>query len=246
VYGKLRVRVYQDRQALGEAAGLDVGATLMNLLQQQERVRMVFAAAPSQEEFLQALAQVHGIDWSRVTAFQMDEYLGLAPQAPQRFGQFLAQHLFDLVNPGDVHLIDTTNDAAVECARYSALLHAAPIDIVCLGIGENGHLAFNEPSVADFHDPLTVKLVELEPMSRLQQVHDGCFSDLAAVPTQALTLTVPALLSGNAQFCSVPGAAKRAAVAAALSDPISPLHPASILRDHPNCVLYLDHDSYGS
>lgn len=240
----LRVCVYRNRQALGAAAGYEVGVKMRELLNEQDNIRMVFAAAPSQNEFLHELAQEPDTDWSRVIAFQMDEYLGLAEDAPQRFGRFLSDRLFDIVKPGQVHLLNSANEIEAECLRYSTLLTAAPIDIVCLGIGENGHLAFNDPVVTDFHDPHLVKPVALDEMSRRQQVIDGCFPYIEAVPTHALTLTIPALLAAKSLFCIVPTRAKRRAVHHALRGPISASCPASILRRHPNCILYLDIDSF--
>lgn len=207
---------------------------------------MIFAAAPSQNEFLASLIDEPGLDWSRVTAFHMDEYLGLPADAPQRFGNFLRARLFNRVHPGVVHFIDSASETAAECARYGALLRAAPIDIVCLGIGENGHIAFNDPPVADFDDPDMVKPVELDLPCKEQQVHDGCFATIADVPNHALTLTIPMLLSGAYLSCVVPGTAKRRAIRDTLHGPITTACPASILRRHPACVLYLDRDSAGA
>lgn len=243
---RLRACVYVDRAAMGAAAARDVAAKMRALLATRERVRMVFAAAPSQHEFLAGLIDEPDLDWSRVTAFHMDEYLGLPVDAPQRFGNFLRAHLFDRVHPGVVHFIDSASETAAECARYSGLLRAAPIDIVCLGIGENGHIAFNDPPVADFDDPETVKPVELDLRCKRQQVNDGCFATLGDVPDRALTLTIPTLLSGEYLSCVVPGAAKRQAVHDALRGPVTTACPASILRRHPACVLYLDRDSSGA
>lgn len=242
---QLEVRVYETRQALGENAGAEAAAHLRELLAKQDRVRMIFAAAPSQNEFLETLVNAEGIDWSRVTAFHMDEYIGLPADAPQRFSAFLSDKLFDRVHPGEVHLIDSTADAEAECARYAALLSEAPIDVVCLGIGENGHIAFNDPPVADFDDPRIVKPVELDLICRQQQVNDGCFPQLDDVPQQAMTLTIPALFSGKRLFCMVPGATKRAAVTRTLNGPISTECPSTILRRHPSCTLYTDANSYG-
>ncbi|MDQ6601315.1 MAG: glucosamine-6-phosphate deaminase [Chloroflexota bacterium] len=242
----LDVRVYADRGAMGAAAARDVAATMRDLLATQVRVRMIFAAAPSQNEFLAALSDAPMLDWSRVTAFHMDEYLGLPLEAPQRFGTFLRAHLFDAVHPGVVHFIDSTNETATECARYGALLRAAPIDIVCLGIGENGHIAFNDPPVADFDDPEAIKPVELDPPCKRQQVNDGCFATIGDVPNHALTLTIPMLLSGAYLSCVVPGSAKRRAVHDTLRGPITTACPASILRHHPACKLYLDRDAAGA
>lgn len=223
---------------------MDVARCMKQLLLSQERVRMVFAAAPSQNEFLQQLIQMEGLDWSRVTAFHMDEYIGLSSQAPQRFSQFLKERLFDVVDIGEVNLINCHHTPQEECNRYSTLIAEAPIDIVCLGIGENGHIAFNDPPVADFEDQQIMKVVELDDACRQQQVNDGCFPTFEAVPTHALTLTIPALMSGKHLFCIVPGSAKREAVRRTLHDPISEQCPASILRRHTDCTLYVDTDSY--
>lgn len=243
----LSTRVFPDRAAMGQAASADIADAIRALQQKQRQVRMVFAAAPSQNEVLAALARAPGIDWSRVSAFHMDEYVGLAPGAPQGFALFLTGHLFKAVAPGEVNLIRSVAEeqAEAECERYAALFRAAPIDLICLGIGENGHIAFNDPPVADFSDPLTIKMVELDNECRQQQVNDGCFPDLSSVPRHALTLTIPALMSGKRLFCVVPGRTKRNAVRRLLTGGIATDCPASILRRHPDCTLYLDPDSYG-
>lgn len=241
----LKVRVYLNRGEMGAAAGADVAAKIKELLRTKGGIRMIFAAAPSQNEMLDALAADPEVDWSRIAAFHMDEYLGLPPGAPQAFGRYLQGRLFDRVKPGTVHLIDSSNGSEAECSRYAALLTEAPIDIVCLGIGENGHIAFNDPPVADFDDPRLVKPVELDEACRRQQVNDGCFPDIDAVPKHALTLTVPALLSGAHLYCVVPGPTKREAVGRTLSEPIATACPSTILRRHPDCTLYVDLDSYG-
>jgi glucosamine-6-phosphate deaminase len=243
--GNLLVNVYDNRRSLGEAAAAEAADEIRKRLVRQERVRIVFAAAPSQNEFLAALVKEPGIDWSRVTAFHMDEYIGLSADAPQRFSRFLRERIFDVVHPGIVHVIDGTADIEEECRRYAGLIGREPIDVVCLGIGENGHIAFNDPPVADFQDPAFIKPVELDAGCRQQQVNDGCFPDLEAVPTHALTLTIPALMSGSRLFCMVPGPTKRDAVRRTLRDPISTDCPASILRRHQACTLYVDRDSYG-
>jgi glucosamine-6-phosphate deaminase len=226
---------------MGRAAAADVGAALRDRLARQSTVRMIFAAAPSQAEMLDALARDRNIDWRRVTAFHMDEYIGLPADAPERFGAWLTRHLFSRVAFGTVHLIG--QDPEREAARYGALLGEAPIDIICLGIGVNGHLAFNDPPVADLHDTKPVKIVELDAVCRQQQVDDGCFPTLSSVPTHAITLTIPRLLDAGQLFCVVPGASKRAAVERSLYGPIGTECPASALRTHPRCALYLDQDS---
>ncbi len=242
--GKLRVEVYPDRKKLGEAAAEALESFVCRRLQQKARLRMVFASAPSQNEFIDALVQRTAVDWSRIEVFHMDEYIGLPEDAPQLFSRYLVDSLFDRVKPAAVHLIDSTNEVGQECRRYKELLQQEPIDAVCLGIGENGHIAFNDPAVADFHDPALVKQVELDEVCRQQQVNDGCFPSLEAVPTQAITLTIPALFSGDALFCMVPGRTKRQAVTDTLTGSISEACPASILREHDNCRLYLDTESY--
>ena len=237
------ILTFKTRDAMGRAAAADVGVALRDRLARQRTVRMIFAAAPSQTELLDALARERGIDWRRVTAFHMDEYLGLPAHAPERFGVWLTRHFFSRVAFGAVHLIGQEPDPDREAARYAALLSEAPIDIVCLGIGVNGHLAFNDPPVADLDDIKQVKIVELDAVCRQQQVDDGCFATLADVPTHAITLTIPRLLDAGQLFCVVPGASKRAAVERSLYGPIGTACPASALRTHPRCTLYLDQDS---
>lgn len=238
---QLKVEVYATRADLGVASAYDVAARLRPLIAEQGRVRVVFAAAPSQNEFLAALGAMPGLDWGRMEAFHMDEYIGLPPNAPQSFARFLRERLFERIKPGRVEYIDgTAVDAEAECARYARLLAEHPIDIVCAGIGENGHLAFNDPPVADFNDPKPVKVVAMDEVCRMQQVHDGAFPTLDAVPKTAITLTVPALMSARWLYCMVPGPTKTAAVRRTLLEPISTACPATILRRHSGAVLYVD------
>ncbi|WP_420151411.1 glucosamine-6-phosphate deaminase [Spirosoma sp.] len=241
----LRVRVFETRKAMGTAAGKDVAAKINELLREKEILRIVFAAAPSQNELLDYLANDQTIDWSRIDVFHMDEYVGLSVDAPQRFAHFLTQKLFAKVNPRTVNLIDDSAGAVAACEQYAQLLKQAPIDIVCLGIGENGHLAFNDPPVADFVDSELIKRVQLDDVCRQQQVNDGCFATFDDVPEEALTLTIPTLLSGQHLFCVVPGPTKHDAIQNTLYGPITTECPASILRQHPACTLYVDRDSYG-
>ena len=229
---------------MGDAAGKAVEAKILELLNWQGEVRMVFAAAPSQNDLLSYLRHSKSIRWNMVVAFHMDEYVGLPAGAPQLFSSYLKTHLFEHVKLKEVHFIDG-NGGEKEMQKYAALLEEKPIDIVCLGIGENGHIAFNDPPVADFEDPRTVKEVELDHACRQQQVNDGCFPRIEDVPSHAITLTIPALMAGQQLYCVVPGKTKRQAVAATLTGPLSTDCPATILRKHPNCTLYLDEDSSG-
>ncbi|HLZ86278.1 MAG TPA: glucosamine-6-phosphate deaminase [Puia sp.] len=239
----IRVRIFDHRSQLGEAAAQTVADTIRQLQKGQQAVNMIFAAAPSQNEFLAALCR-QPLDWSRINAFHMDEYLGPDPASPQSFGHYLRAHLFDKVSAGSVHFINgSTPDPAAECRRYAALLDRFPTDIVCMGIGENNHLAFNDPPVADFRDPEKVKVVELDADCRQQQVNDGCFPTLAAVPKQALTLTIPALMQGRYIFAMVPGERKAAAIANTFNNPVTERYPSTIVKQHAAVQLFLDRDS---
>jgi glucosamine-6-phosphate deaminase len=240
---RLKVRAFASRPAMAAAAAADIAAALRQLLATQSGVRVIFAAAPSQADTLAALRQQPGIDWGRITAFHMDEYIGLPPAAPQRFAAWLDEHLFKRVPFAAVHRIVPEPDAEAAAAEYARRLAEGPIDAVCLGIGVNGHIAFNDPPVADFDDPLNVKVVELDEACRQQQVDDDCFASLSDVPPRAITLTIPQLMGGKKLFCVVPGRSKRNAVAATLHGPIATSCPASILRTHPDCTLYLDPES---
>jgi glucosamine-6-phosphate deaminase len=236
----LSVQLLPSRAELGRTAGRDVADAIRKAIADQGTARVVFAAAPSQSETLASLVAAPDLDWSRVDAFHMDEYVGLAPGAPERFALWLRRNLFDRLPFRSVHLIDPDADPDGEAARYAALLAEEPIDAVVLGIGVNGHIAFNDPPVADFTDALLVKVVELAEDCRRQQVDDDCFARIEDVPTRAVTLTVPALLSGRRLFCVVPGASKAAAVRATLAEPLSTAWPSTVLRQHPDCTLYLE------
>jgi len=240
---QLKVNLYENRQALGEQAAIEAAAAIRSLLEKQPVVNIVFAAAPSQNEFLDTLAIQPDIAWNRINAFHMDEYVGLADDAPQRFGNFLKHQLFDKVPLKAIYYIDGNNDPAEECARYEALLNEFPTDIVCMGIGENCHIAFNDPHVADFSDPVLIKKIDLDLTSRMQQVHDGCFASLEEVPEYALTLTIPALVTPSIVFCMVPAAHKAEAIYHTLTDAVQEQYPSTILRNHPNASLFIDQDS---
>lgn len=240
----LKVNIYESRDEMGAAAAADVKAAILRALGEKEAINMIFAAAPSQNEVLANLANDKEIPWGRVNAFHMDEYIGLSKDAPQGFGNFLNKAIFGIAPFKRVSYIDiSATDAEAECERYSALLRANPVDIVVLGIGENGHIAFNDPPFADFNDTKLVKPVKLDEVCRNQQVNDGCFATIDDVPTHALTLTVPALMSGKELYCIVPAKTKANAVNATVNGEITDTCPASVLRTHKCATLYLDPDS---
>lgn len=241
--GKLKVRIYDNRKNLGANAASDVATKIRELLAEKQEINMIFAAAPSQNEFLENLLK-EDLEWNRINAFHMDEYIGLDPSAPQGFGNFLKDRLFGKVNFKSVNYINgNAEDPKAECARYAELLKKYPTDIVCLGIGENGHLAFNDPPVADFNDPVLVKVVELDQVCRQQQVNDGCFASLDLVPTHAISITIPGLMAGKYIFGMVPGKTKTEAVTRTVNEKISTDCPATIMRNHENAILYTDSDS---
>lgn len=243
--GTLVVRIYDTRAEMGHAAGNDAADVIVALLEKKPEINMIFAAAPSQNETLAALCERKDIDWTRVNAYHMDEYIGLSADAPQRFGTFLKNAIFGKLPFRSVSYIDCTgSDPEVECARYAALLEKVKIDVVMLGIGENGHIAFNDPPVADFADKRIIKPVRLDEICRNQQVNDGCFARLEDVPKTALTLTIPTLFNADYLFCSVPAATKADAVYHTVNDAeISTKCPATVMRRHPHAVLYCDKDS---
>lgn len=241
---KLKVEIYDTRAEMGNAAARDIKAKIAQLLAEKGEINMIFAAAPSQNEVLAALADDGQIEWNRVNAYHMDEYIGLSADAPQGFGNFLKAHIFGRAPFKSVHYIDcTASDPEKEAARYEKLLGDNPPDIVVMGIGENGHIAFNDPPVADFKDARGAKVVKLDEVCRNQQVHDGCFARLEEVPKYAITLTVPTLVSAPWLFCIVPAKTKANAVKECLTGEIGEHCPASILRLQENAVLYLDKDS---
>ncbi len=240
---KLSVKIYDTRKQMGMAAASEIASCIKKLLQEKSDIYMIFAAAPSQNEMLESLIADPEIEWNRVHALHMDEYVNLPADAPQGFGNFLKRAIFDRVPFASVDLIGTDADSDATCRRYNAILEANKVDIVCMGIGENGHIAFNDPHVADFNDPRRIKKVDLDEKCRQQQVNDGCFESIEQVPTHALTLTIPTLYNVENIFCVVPAATKAEAVRKTVTGPVDESCPASILRTHNNAILYIDNDS---
>ena len=240
---ELNVEVFDSRAEMGRGAAKAVGAKIVELLSTKNEISIIFAAAPSQNEFLAALL-LEDVAWDRINAFHMDEYIGLPANAPQGFANFLSVSIFDHANFKTVNFLNgTAKDLTNECDRYASLLSRQPIDIVCMGIGENTHVAFNDPHVADFKDQKLVKVVDLDLPCRQQQVNDGCFAHIDEVPTHALTLTVPALFNAHHIYCVVPGSNKAQAIAHTLNDEVTERYPSTVLRKHANAILFIDKKS---
>lgn len=241
----LQVKIMPTRDEMGKVAAVDIYNKIKELLSQKAEINMIFAAAPSQNDVLQSLIAYPDIEWNRINAYHMDEYIGLRPELSDKsFGTYLTDHIFSKVPFKSINLINgLSQDGEAECARYSKLLKENPTDIVVMGIGENGHIAFNDPWIADFNDPKMVKVVPLDDVCRQQQVNDGCFAAFDLVPTHAITLTCPTLFAGCHLFCIVPAPTKAAAVKQTIEGEINEDCPATILRKHDSAVLYLDGDS---
>jgi glucosamine-6-phosphate deaminase len=245
LFDQLEVEVYPDNAALGRAAAEQAAALLREVVAERGQANLIVATGNSQLTFYAALCQLPGIDWARIRLFHMDEYVGMRADHPASFRHYLHEKIVDIVRPAAfLGVAGDAPDPQEECRRYEALLRAHPADLCCLGIGENGHLAFNDPPFADFADPAWVKIVQLEEASRRQQVGEGHFASLAEVPTHAITLTIPALLAARQVLAIVPEMRKAPAVKAALTGPVSPDCPASILRTAAHARLYLDAESF--
>lgn len=242
----LPIRVFKTNAEVGQAAAADAATFLEQTIQERGQANVILATGNSQLTFLEALRDMPGIDWSKVNVFHMDEYINLAPGHPASFPAFLRRHFLDYLQPAAGAFFSIPGqgmETDAICREYEALLRAHPCDLCALGIGENGHIAFNDPPYADFSDPVWVKVVQLDEVSRRQQAGEGHFPDIDSVPTHAITLTIPALLSARKVLAIVPEARKAPAVQRALQGPIEVNCPASILRQSPQTHLYLDHES---
>jgi len=241
---QLAVEVFASNDALSEHVAHRVQRLLATAVERQGSAAAILATGNSQIRFLKRLTELGGVDWSRVTLFHMDEYLGLPADHPAGFRRYMKDRVESLVHPRAFHYIAGDADLPqVECDRYTALLRSQPVDLCCMGIGENGHLAFNDPPVARFDDTAYVKLVKLDHACKMQQVREGHFPGLEAVPGYALTLTVPALMTARTVLCLAPEKRKSNSVRDALQGPVSTACPASFLRRQPHATLLLDTDS---
>lgn len=247
---KLDVRVYPTRQEMGKACAMEAARVLRQIISEKGSANIILASAPSQLEMLDSLRAEPGIAWDKIYAFHMDEYIGLPANAPQNFSSYLKYHFFskppfDKTSFAQVFFMDGNPPSLqAECERYAALLRQYPVDVSFVGIGENGHLAFNDPAIADFDDPLLVKInPQMDATCRQQQVTDGWFPTLEDVPNQAITITMSGLTAAPYVFACVPGKTKQQIVRQCLEGPISTACPGSVLRRHPASWLYLDSDS---
>lgn len=236
--------IYPSEAELARDAAVRGRDYLQEVLSQQQTATVLLATGNSQIQFLAALTALGGVDWSRIILFHLDEYLGIEADFPGSFRYYLQERVEKQVNPAQFHYIKgDAIEPLAECDRYTKLLMTQPIDLCLLGIGQNGHLAFNEPEVANFQDPYRIKIVKLANQTRQAQVNGGYFPNLEAVPQYAFTVTIPMLMSAQKIFCLAPGAAKAPIIKTMVKDAIAPTCPASILRQHDNAILFLDLDS---
>ena len=242
--GSLAVESYDNTKNMGKAAAEAAAARIRELAAGNDVVSVIFATGASQMPTLDALTSIPGLPWNKIVGFHMDEYIGLSDQHPASFRRYLRERLTDKVSMRKFYGVDgTATDPEETCRKYAELLRQHNPQLCLLGIGENGHLAFNDPAEADFNDPLDIKIVSLDHECRQQQVNEGWFSSIPEVPAQAITLTIPTLLRVPVLIASVPGKRKAHIVHRTLTEPISTRCPATILRNHPGTTVYLDPDS---
>jgi glucosamine-6-phosphate deaminase len=242
-YGKAKVQIFATRAELGLAAAKDAAALIEKAILERGYSRVMIATGNSQLDVVKELVKQPNVDWSKVDVFHMDEYVGVDENHPAGFRRWIRERVEDVVHPRSVNYINGEADVEAEIARYTALLQAGPLDIAFVGFGENGHIAFNDPPVADFHDPQTMKRVTLDATCRAQQVNEGHFASLETVPAEAITVSCSGLLRAKAWISCVPEARKAMAVRNALEGEISTRCPASIAREHENVSVYLDTES---
>jgi glucosamine-6-phosphate deaminase len=239
----LKVKIFHDKNEMGKAAAESVAKRLIKTIAEKRFANLILATGASQFEFLEHL-QKQKIDWKKITVFHLDEYKGMAITHPASFRKYLKERILDKVQPKKVYYLEgDAKDIDAELQRYEELLKSYPVDVACIGIGENGHIAFNDPPVANFNDPKLVKVVELDEACRKQQLGEGWFPTFEDVPTHALSLTISAIMRCKHISCVVPDKRKAEAVKNTLFGEISTECPATILRKHPDTVLFLDQNS---
>ena len=238
----LNIKVYEDKKLLGNAAAEQAGISLRKAIRERGTARIIAATGASQFEFLEALTRLEDLDWRRVEMFHLDEYIGLDAEHPAGFRRYLQERLIRPLGITNYHLLEGEKDLEEVILRVGKDLTSAPVDVAFVGIGENGHLAFNDPP-ADFQTETPYLIVELNEACRRQQVNEGWFADIAEVPRRAISMSIRQVLKAKEIIACVPDARKAKAVKSCLEGAISPLMPGSVLRRHVNVTLYLDKDS---
>lgn len=243
-YGQAKTQIFDSRRDLGLAAAQRTAECIYNAILDRGRARVMIATGNSQLDVSAALVEQPSIDWSRVDIFHMDEYVGLDANHPAGFRRWIKERIVDRVHPASVAYIEgNAPDLKAELERYAGLLQERPMDVAFIGFGENGHIAFNDPAMANFFDPLTMKCVDLDPECRAQQVNEGHFKTVDEVPRQALSVSCSGLLRARSWICCVPEGRKAKAVHRALNGTIGTACPASVVRLHADARVYLDRDS---
>jgi glucosamine-6-phosphate deaminase len=240
----VQVHVYANTQDAGDAAATHAAAAIERQVSARGKARVIFASAPSQLAMLTRLVEQLGVPWQHVEAYHMDEYIGIHADAPQSFGHWISERLAP-AGVGRLELIRPGDDPDTEARRYGALVTAEPVDLTCMGIGVNGHIAFNEPNRCQFDDPEPARVVKLTEASRTQQVDDECFQTIDDVPRTAVTLTVPTLMRAATIVMTASGRHKAAAVKAMLTDPVGAGCPATAVRGRPGARVFLDEAAAG-
>lgn len=237
----LKVKVFESDVDMGKAAAAFTAETLARAIEEKGSANLILATGASQFTFLDAFKNDTSVDWSKITVFHLDEYVGMSDQHPASFRKYLKERILDEVKPHAVHfLAGDAPDLQAVIDEYESLLKNHPVDIACIGIGENGHIAFNDPLISEFDEANWVKIADLDEACRKQQLGEGWFPTLDDVPRQALTLTIPAIMASAVISCVVPDERKAEAVAKTIKDPITNVCPATILRTHPDATLFLD------
>ena len=240
----MKVNVYDNNILMGQAASDFVTEKLAAAIEQNGKANLILATGASQFQFIDAFKKEPAVDWSKITVFHMDEYKDMSDQHPASFRKYLRERILNEVKPAEVYYMKgDAENIDEELNRYENLLKNNPVDVACIGIGENGHIAFNDPPVADFNDPRLVKVVELDDACRRQQMGEGWFKTFEDVPTHALSLTIPAIMNCKAISCVVPDKRKADAIYKTLNNPVDTACPATILRTHPDTAVFLDPNS---
>jgi glucosamine-6-phosphate deaminase len=239
----MEIQIFDGKPELGRAAAARAASSIEAALARSGKARVIAATGASQFEFLDALTAKQGVDWSRVEMFHLDEYVGVSDTHPASFRRYLRERIVERVHPAAFHfLAGDAADPMAECRRVAKLLQQAPIDVAFVGIGENGHLAFNDPP-ADFTTEEPYLVVELDEACRRQQLGEGWFASLDDVPRRAISMSCRQILKSSEVLCIVPDARKAQAVRDCLDGSVNPQHPASILQTHSRTALYLDRAS---